>query len=172
MMKLALSRTLLWAAAGLVFGAAVVTSLRSLALAPGAAERIARKESELAQLQRLQRDDESVRAALLAVESLGDEVLQSPTILPALPAAGVKPDDVRTETRSFGDGWSEVTTTATFREAPLRDVMALADVASAARPPWRLVSCDSRAAPRGAGTGQATLVLATVRRGSSGGRGK
>lgn len=158
------ARTVLWTAACGVLAAAVVVSARSLALATPARDRIARKEGELLRLSRIDEEAAAVRNAVQAVESLGAERLGAPAALPDLPAALSKPDDVRTESRPFADGWMEVTATATFRDAPLRDAMTLADLAAAARPAWRLVSCDVRASPRGAGTGQVTLVLATVRR--------
>lgn len=165
-MKRLTTQNVLWAVAAGVFAVALAITAANLGRAKQAAEGLARRRAAYARLQNLARDWAPARRAVKAFEALGAEA-QAPAVLP-LPSTtgtgGPQAEDVRYERKPCGQDWQVVRATVVFRDAPLRAVMQLVDQASAQRPPWRLESCDIRGSSRGPGLGQATLVLATVRR--------
>ncbi len=166
-MKRLTTPNVLWAVAAGVFAVTLVITAANLGRARQAAEGLARRRAAYTRLQDLARAGAPARRAVKAFAALGSEA-QAPAVfpLPSAPGAGGGPqaEDVRYERKPCGQDWQVVRATVVFRDAPLRAVMQMVDQASAQRPPWRLESCDIRGSPRGPGLGQATLVLATIRR--------
>lgn len=155
----------LWAISAVAIAAGALMTARTFAGAWAASSELGRKLREAEQLRNLDFEAARYRAARRAYEQLSRKQAASlaPLLKEAFPDVEIQQRDERKE---IGEGWVLRHKDLTFSGVPLKKsmdgAMALVQKAEALRPPWRLTTCEVKASPSSAGSGDIVLGFDAV----------